>query len=152
MVGHGQCKPMPGKLAALRHWDSPKTISELRALMGFCNYYWDYVRMYAELSGALYKMLQVRKFDARKGSNKTLAWKTGVEEAFKTLKQTLLGTLRLFWTKDLCPAPPHRIMPWEQSLNKSERMVPMSHWPFRVEYWRKGRTALGPQGKRRHMP
>ena len=38
MVGHGQCRPMPGKLASLNHWERPTTISELRPFMGFCNY------------------------------------------------------------------------------------------------------------------
>ena len=45
LVGHGQCGPMPGKLAALRHCEKPQTISELRSFMGFCNYYSGYVRM-----------------------------------------------------------------------------------------------------------
>ena len=38
VVGHGQYRPMPGKLAALRHWEKPQTISELRSFMAFCNY------------------------------------------------------------------------------------------------------------------
>ena len=29
VVGHGQCRPMPGKLASLHHWEKPQTISEL---------------------------------------------------------------------------------------------------------------------------
>ena len=45
VVGHGQREPMPGKLAALRHWEKPHTISELRSFMGCCNYYSGYVRM-----------------------------------------------------------------------------------------------------------
>ena len=52
--------------------------------------------MYAELSGPLHKMLQVGKFDGRKGSNKKLAWTTEAEKAFETLKRTLLGKLGLF--------------------------------------------------------
>ena len=39
VVGHGQRRPMPGKLAALRHWEKPQTINELRSFMRFCNYY-----------------------------------------------------------------------------------------------------------------
>ena len=74
MVGHAQRRPMPGKLASLHHWEKPQTISELRSFMGFCNYYSGYVQMYAELSGPLHKMLQVGKFDGRKGSKKKLAW------------------------------------------------------------------------------
>ena len=73
VVGQGQRRPLPGKLAALTHWERPKSISELRWLMGFCNYYSGYVRMYAESSGPLHKMLQVMKFDGRKGSKKKLA-------------------------------------------------------------------------------
>ena len=56
VVGHGQCRPMPGKLASLHHWEKPQTISELRSFMGFRNYYSGYVQMYAELSGPLHKL------------------------------------------------------------------------------------------------
>ena len=74
VVGHGQRRPLPGRLASLHHWEKRQTISKLRSFMGFCNYYSGYVRMYAELSGPLLKMLQVGKFDGRKGSKKKLAW------------------------------------------------------------------------------
>ena len=52
--------------------------------------------MFAELSGPLHKMLQVGKFDGRKGSKRTLAWTTEAEEAFEKLKRTLLSKLGLF--------------------------------------------------------
>ena len=84
VVGQGQRRPMPGKL------------SELRSFMGFCNYYSGYVRMYAELSGPLHRMLQVGKFDGRKGSKKKLAWTPEAEDAFSRLKERLLGQLGLF--------------------------------------------------------
>ena len=96
LVGHGQRRPMPGKLAALNDWAQPTTISELLSFMGLCNYYSGYVRMYAKLSGPLHKMLQVQKFDGRKGSKKKLAWTTEADEAFETLKRTFLGELGLF--------------------------------------------------------
>ena len=96
VVRHGQRHPMPGKLASLHHWEKPQTISELRSFMGFCNYYSGYVRMYAELLGPLHKMLQVGKFDGRKGSKKKLAWTPEAEDAFSRLKERLLGQLGLF--------------------------------------------------------
>ena len=37
VVGNGQRKPIPGKVAAIEHWQKPKTVSELRAYLGFCN-------------------------------------------------------------------------------------------------------------------
>ena len=95
VVGHGQRRPMPGKLASLHHWEKPQTVSELRS-MGFCNYYSGYVRVYAELSGPLHKMLQVGKFDGRKGSKKKLVWTPEAEDAFSRLKERLLGQLGLF--------------------------------------------------------
>ena len=96
VVGHGQHRPMPGILASLHHWDKAQTISELRSFMGFCNYYSGYVQLYAELSGPLHKMLQVGKFDGRKGSKKKLAWTPEAEDAFSCLKERLLGQLGLF--------------------------------------------------------
>ena len=96
VVGQGHRRPMPGKLASLHHWEKPQTISELRSFMGLCNYYSGYVRMYAELSGPLHKMLQVGKFDGRKGSKKKLAWTPEDENAFSRLKERLLGQLGLF--------------------------------------------------------
>ena len=95
VVRHGQRRPMPRKLAALRHWEGPKTISELRSFMGFCNYFSGYVRMYGDLSGPLHKMLQVGKFDGRKGSKQKLAWTTKAEEALDRLEERLLGRLGL---------------------------------------------------------
>ena len=96
VVGHGRRRPMHGKLAAPRHSKKPQTISEIQSFMGFCNYYSGYVRMYANLSGPLQKMLQVRKFDGRKGSKKTLAWTTEAEGAFDKLKERLFGQLSFF--------------------------------------------------------
>ena len=96
VVGHGQRRPMPGKLASLHHWEKPQTISELRSFMGFCNYYSGYVRIYAELLGPLHKMLQVGKFDGQNGSKKKLAWTPEAKDTFSSLKERLLGQLGLF--------------------------------------------------------
>ena len=75
----------------MNHWERPTTNSELRSFNGFCKYSSGCVRMYVELSGPFYKMLQVGKFHGRKGSNKKLAWTTEAEEASRTLKRTVLG-------------------------------------------------------------
>ena len=72
-VGHALRRPMPGKLAALPDWERPKTISKLQSFMAFCKCYLGYVPIYAERSGPLHKMLQVAKFDWRKGGKKKLA-------------------------------------------------------------------------------
>ena len=53
VVGNGQGKPVPGKAAAIEHWEKPKTVSELRAYLGFCNYYSGYIKMYAEYAAPM---------------------------------------------------------------------------------------------------
>ena len=35
VVGNGQRKPRPGMVTAMEHWEKPKTVSELRAYLGF---------------------------------------------------------------------------------------------------------------------
>ena len=155
LVGHGQRRSMPAKFAALKHWGRPTTIIELPSFMGFCDYYTGYVRMYAELSGPLHKMLQVGKIDGRKGSKKRLAWTTRRKERWRRsgeLSWESCGYSLSIWTKDSCSAPMNRIMQSELSWSKSERMVPMYQWPFGVDLWRRGNAALGLRGKRRRMP
>ena len=51
--------PMPGKQASLAHWERPKSITEMRAFLGFCNYYSAYVHMYAEHAAHQTRWLQV---------------------------------------------------------------------------------------------
>ena len=96
VVGHRQRRLMPGKLAALHHSERPQTISKLRSVLGFCNYSSGYVRLHAELSGPLHKMLQVGKFDGREGSKKKLFWTPEAHDAFDRLKEGLKGQLGLF--------------------------------------------------------
>ena len=59
-------------------------------------------------------MLQVGKFDGRKGSKKKLAWTPEAKDAFSRLKERLLGQLGLSWltrTRDLCYGRTPRTMP-----------------------------------------
>ena len=45
-------------MAAIEHWEKPKTVSELRAYLGFCNYYSGYIKMYAEYAAPMTTMLK----------------------------------------------------------------------------------------------
>ena len=155
VVGHGQRRPVPGKLAALRHWEKHQTISELRSFMGFCKYYSGYVRMYADLSGPVHKMLQVSKFDGRKGSNEKLAQTTEAEEAFDKLKERLLGQLGLLLVdrdKGFVPRTDASICAMGVVLEQvwcDRTHIPVA---FGVESRRKANVGRGPRGRRRLMP
>ena len=71
-----------GRLAPLEATGDHQRVA---VIDGFLLYYSGWVPMYAELLGPLHKMLQVGKFDLRKGSKRKLAWSTEAEETFETL-------------------------------------------------------------------
>ena len=57
----GTRRPAPGKMAALQLWEGPKTITQLRAFLGCCNYYHEFLPLYAKYSGPLTELLKVAK-------------------------------------------------------------------------------------------
>ena len=95
VVGNGQRKPIPGKVAAIEHWEKPKTPSELRAYLGFCNYYSGYIKMYAEYAAPMTTMLKGNREETKKGSKKALVWDADSDRAFEGMKQALISAVDL---------------------------------------------------------
>ena len=95
VVGNGQREPIPGKVAAIEHWEKPKTVSELRAYLGFCNYYSGYIKMYAEYAAPMTTMLKGNREETKKGSKKALVWNAESDRAFEGMKQALLSAVVL---------------------------------------------------------
>ena len=95
VVGRGIRRPIPGRLASHAHCEQPKNITEMRALLGFCNYYSPYVHMYAQHAAPLTRLLQVGREDGKKGSKKALDWTPESEKAYDDMKAALLKPLSL---------------------------------------------------------
>ena len=95
IVGNGRQKPIPGKVAAIEHWGKPKTVSELRTYLGFCNYYSGYIKMYAEYAAPMTTMLKGNREETKKGSEKALLWNDESNRAFEGMKQALLSAVGL---------------------------------------------------------
>ena len=95
VVGNGQRKPIPGKVAAIEHWEKPKTVSELRAYLGFCNYYSGYIKMCAEYAAPMTTMLKGNREETKKGSKKALVWNDESHRAFEGMEQALLSAVGL---------------------------------------------------------
>ena len=51
---------------AIEKWEVPRTISELRAFLGFTNYYSSYIKGYAEVVARLQDKLRVSRVDGKK--------------------------------------------------------------------------------------
>ena len=95
VVGNGQRKPIPGKVAEIEHWEKPKTVFELRAYLGFCNYYSGYIKMYAEYAAPMTTMLKGNREETKKGSKKALVWNDESDRAFEGMKQAHLSAVGL---------------------------------------------------------
>ena len=61
LLGGGERRPAPGKLAALELWEEPRTLTALRGFLGFTNYYSSYVEGYGALVADLQDLLKVSK-------------------------------------------------------------------------------------------
>ena len=73
----------------------PKTVTQLRAFLGCCNYYHEFLPLYAKYSGPLRGLLKVGKVEGKKGSQVKLKWTLECEEAFTGLKEALANVVTL---------------------------------------------------------
>lgn len=67
IMGCGKRHPAPGTLSAIENWERPRNISELRAYLGFTNYYGVYIEDYAKLVANLQDKLKVPHDIGKKG-------------------------------------------------------------------------------------
>ena len=88
-------RPAPGKLAALQLWERPKTITQLCAFLGCCNYYREFLPLYDKYSGPLTELLNGGKVEGKKGSQVKLKWTPECEEAYIGLKEALANVVTL---------------------------------------------------------
>ena len=74
-------RPDPKKLEAVRDWERPKTVTQVKSFTAFCNYYRKFVKNFAEVAKPLYRLTS-------KGVK--FAWEKEHEDAFQLLKTRLL--------------------------------------------------------------
>jgi len=70
-------------------------VSEIRGFLGFANYYSAFFPGYAGLAAPLMDLLQVGKFEGRKGSKVPVYFQPEHHEAFRAIKERLLAGLSL---------------------------------------------------------
>ena len=111
--------------------------------------------MYAELSGPLHKMLQVGKFDGRKGSKNKLAWTPEAEDAFSRLRERLLGQLGLFLVDPdkgfvlRTDASDYAVGAVLEQIRTTGHTYP---WRSGVGSWPRANVEPGPRGRRIRTP
>ncbi|GBG84975.1 hypothetical protein CBR_g39438 [Chara braunii] len=81
VVDGDDVKPEDSKIAAIRDWPTPRTLTELRSSLGLANYYRKFVRNFSTIAAPLRKLL--RKETIWK-------WDKDCTSSMKKLKQALL--------------------------------------------------------------
>ena len=74
-------RPDPKKLEAVREWERPKTVTQLRSFAAFCNYYRKFAKIFAEVAKPLYRLTSKRVI---------FTWGKEHEDAFQVLRTRLL--------------------------------------------------------------
>ena len=90
---HGVREPQAGKLMPLEKWPLPKTITSLRGFLGFCNYYNEYFKDFAQYAGPLLEKLKVGKDLGKKGSKVAVQFSLEEQRLFEQLKLKPLSGL-----------------------------------------------------------
>ena len=79
----------PKKIAAIVNWPRPMTVTHERSFLGFCNYYWKFIKHYAQVAKPLYQLVSR---DNAKAKRKEVEWSKECEEAFLKLKEICSNT------------------------------------------------------------
>ncbi|GBG60205.1 hypothetical protein CBR_g3449 [Chara braunii] len=74
-------KPEDSKIAAIRDWPTPRTLTELRSFLGLANYYRKFVRNFSTIAAPLRRLLKKEAI---------WQWDNGCTSALKKLKRALI--------------------------------------------------------------
>ena len=77
------------KLECLEKWKKPETVTELRSLLGFCNWYHDYIPMFSSIASPMMAMPKVPRDVGKKGSKSKISWNQISSAAFNEMNSKL---------------------------------------------------------------
>ena len=78
VVKEGQLSMDPVKLKGITEWPTPSTVKQLRAFLGFGNFYHRFIQKFSEIAMSLNGLLK---------KNVPFEWTAECQEAFLTLKR-----------------------------------------------------------------
>ena len=81
VLGKTGIRPDPEKLEAVRDWERPKTLTQVRSFTAFCNYYRKFMKNFAEIAKPLYRLT---------GRGVKFTWDKEHDDAFQLLETRLL--------------------------------------------------------------
>ena len=71
------------KMEAVQNWPQPKSVTEIRGILGLSSYYRRYIQRFASIASHLHKLTE---------NSKKFEWSIDCQNAFDTLKRKLCET------------------------------------------------------------
>ena len=116
------------KVEAIQKWPIPTNVTEVRSFLGSTNYYWRFIKKYAQVVKPLYKLISGENTARKQNSIK---WDPECQEAFDKLRESGLGAV-LYQKQD---GVKKVISYASQSLTKSEAKYPVHKLEFLCLKW-----------------
>ena len=79
----------PKKVEAIHKWPVPTNVTEVRSFLGFTNYYWRFIKKYAQVAKHLYKLILG---DNASRKQNPIKWDLECQNAFDNLKELCTTT------------------------------------------------------------
>ena len=79
----------PAKVAAIRNWDRPTCVKEIRLFISFCNFYWQFICGFSNVANRLNTMTK------KEAMKKQFAWTDECKKASRELKNCMCEALIL---------------------------------------------------------
>ena len=79
-------------MEAIHKWPVPTNVTEVRSFLGFTNYYWRFIKKYAQVAKPLYKLI-LGENASRKWNH--IKWDSECQHTFDNLKELFTTTLTL---------------------------------------------------------
>jgi hypothetical protein len=77
IIEKGMTRMDPVKIAGIKNWPTPTKVKDVRSFLGFCNFYWPFIRGFAHLARPLNELTC---------KDAEWSWGTRQQKAFKELK------------------------------------------------------------------
>ncbi|GBG88552.1 hypothetical protein CBR_g48021 [Chara braunii] len=114
-VSAERIRPEDAKVASIRDWPRPQTVTEVKSFLGMCGYYKNFVKNYSMVASSLTDLTRL---------DTSWDWSDECEAAFKRLKHALMNHETLKWIKTQ-PALSDALKRWIEVIDQ---------YDFKLEY------------------
>src|SRR6202046_2382176 len=80
ILENGTVSMDPTKISGVKEWKEPKNVRDVRKFLGFCNFYWCFIRGFSQVAKALNGPLK---------KDRKWSWEKAEQDAFDKLKRLI---------------------------------------------------------------